>query len=144
MWRNTLPRLEILSTDEVEAIHHHATVILEEIGVDFLLPRAVELFEDAGMSVEGERVRFDPDWVRAQVARAPAVSELQARNLGYVTSANFGYSAGRSIAYGYLPADLAEVGRRVEIEYFGVRHAATVTAEPLYEPAMHRLKETTP
>jgi dimethylglycine oxidase len=61
---------------------------------------------------------------------------------GYVTSANFGYSVGVSIAYGYLPVAHAGVGERVEIEYFGERFPATVTAEPLYDPAMRRLRET--
>ena len=62
------------------------------------------------------------------------------RVLGYVTSANYGYSVGRWIAYGYLPAAFAEPGARVEIEYFGVRQPATVSAEPLFDPGMARLK----
>ena len=80
MWRNTLPRLEILSDDEVGLVHEHAMTILEEIGIDFLHPRALELLSDAGMSVDGERVRFDPEWVMAQAARAPASFQVQARN----------------------------------------------------------------
>ena len=59
---------------------------------------------------------------------------------GYVTSANYGYSVGRSIAYGYLPADCAELGARVQVESFGERHAATVTAEPLWDPAGERMR----
>ena len=64
--------------------------------------------------------------------------------LGYVTSANFGYSVGKSIAYGYLPVQHAVEGTRVEVEYFGERFPATVSREPLYDPRMHRLKETAP
>ena len=30
--------------------------------------------------------------------------------LGYVTSASYGHSIGRGIAYGYLPIDYADVG----------------------------------
>ena len=37
---------------------------------------------------------------------------------GYVTSAAFGYTVGRPIAYAWLPAGL-EVGRPVDIRYFG-------------------------
>ena len=59
---------------------------------------------------------------------------------GYVTSANHGYSVGRSIAYGYLPADRAELGARLEIESFGELHAATVTAEALWDPAGERMR----
>ena len=59
---------------------------------------------------------------------------------GYVTSANFGYSVGRSIAYSYLPADCAELGTRVQVESFGELHAATLTAEPLWDPAGERMR----
>jgi glycine cleavage system aminomethyltransferase T len=59
---------------------------------------------------------------------------------GYVTSANYGYSVGKYIAYGYLPAAHAAVGVRVAIEYFGERLPATVSDDPLFDPAMTRLK----
>ena len=62
------------------------------------------------------------------------------RVVGYVTSANYGYSIGRGIAYGYLPVDVAAEGTPVQIEYFGERHAATVVAEPLWDPKGERLK----
>jgi len=60
--------------------------------------------------------------------------------VAYVTSAAYGYSVGRGIAYGYLPVELASEGTPVEIEYFGERHAATVTADPLVDPKGERLK----
>jgi glycine cleavage system aminomethyltransferase T len=62
------------------------------------------------------------------------------RVVSYVTSANYGYSIGRAIAYAYLPAELANEGSSVEIEYFGDRLAATVAAEPLWDPAGARLR----
>ena len=54
--------------------------------------------------------------------------------LGYVTSANYGYSVGKYIIYGYLPRAYAAVGTRVEVEYFGRSYSATVAREPLYDP----------
>src|SRR5437588_10284410 len=54
--------------------------ILEEIGVDFLHPRARDLLKAAGMKVEEDRVRFDRGWVLGMVAKAPETFELQARN----------------------------------------------------------------
>lgn len=60
--------------------------------------------------------------------------------VGHVTSAGYGYSVGRGIAYGYLPADLAREGTAVEIEYLGERLAATVAAEPLVDPKGERLR----
>ena len=50
---------------------------------------------------------------------------------GYVTSAVFGYTVGKPVAYAYLPVAVGE-GDAVEIEYFGRRVRATVTAEPLH------------
>ena len=58
---------------------------------------------------------------------------------GYVTSAAYGYTIGKSIAYAWLPNTLS-VGDAVEIEYLGRRLPATVTAEPLFDPEMTRLK----
>lgn len=51
---------------------------------------------------------------------------------GYVTSAAFGYSIGKPIAYSYLPKKVRE-GDSVEIEYFGKRVRATVAPEPLFD-----------
>ena len=57
---------------------------------------------------------------------------------GYVTSAAHGWTIGRSIAYAWLPA--LEVGTAVEVEYFGTRYPATVSAEPLVDPSMSRIR----
>ena len=62
------------------------------------------------------------------------------RVLGYVTSATYGHSIGRSIVYGYVPIDYAEVGTHVDVLYFGERLPATVAKEPLYDPAGTRMK----
>ena len=64
------------------------------------------------------------------------------RPLGYVTSANYGYTVGKSILYGYLPVADAQEGQQVEVQYFGRRYPATVVREPLYDPQMTRLKES--
>ncbi|MET9001232.1 FAD-dependent oxidoreductase [Amycolatopsis sp. NPDC004169] len=58
---------------------------------------------------------------------------------GYVTSAAYGYTIGRPIAYAWLPAS-ADIGSSVEIEYFGRRVTATVAAEPLVDPGMERIR----
>ena len=61
-------------------------------------------------------------------------------NLGYVTSADFGYTVGKFIAYGYLPIGYAEAGTSVEIHYFDKVFKATVTDEPMFDRKMERLK----
>ena len=60
--------------------------------------------------------------------------------VGHVTSANFGYSVGQSLAYGYLPRAAAGAGTKLEVYYFGRRFPATVANEPLYDPKNLRLK----
>ncbi len=64
----------------------------------------------------------------------------EGRAVGYVTSAAYGYSIGQSIAYAWLPPGLSEEGRKVEVQYFGARHGATVAEEPLFDPAMKRMR----
>ena len=59
--------------------------------------------------------------------------------LGYVTSAAFGFTIRKPIAYAWLPSEIGE-SERVEIEYFGKRIPATVTPEPLFDPDMSRLR----
>jgi glycine cleavage system T protein len=56
------------------------------------------------------------------------------RVLGHVTSANYGYTVGQSIAYGYLPADHADEGTKTELYFFGQRYSARVRRNPLYDP----------
>ena len=64
---------------------------------------------------------------------------LDGRPAGYVTSAAFGHTIGRPIAYAWLPAS-AVPGTAVEIEYFGRRIPATVATEPLVDPEMTRIR----
>ncbi|GAA2006515.1 FAD-dependent oxidoreductase [Brevibacterium samyangense] len=58
---------------------------------------------------------------------------------GYVTSAAYGYTVGRPVAYAHLPSSVAE-GDTVEVEYTGRRITATVVAEPLVDPEMTRIR----
>jgi glycine cleavage system aminomethyltransferase T len=59
---------------------------------------------------------------------------------GYVTSASYGYSIGRTIAYAWLPAAASVPGTAVTVEYFGERLPATVAAEPLFDAQMERIR----
>ena len=60
--------------------------------------------------------------------------------VGRVSSGGLGYSLERSIAYAWLPAAHAEVGTRLSVEVFGETVGAVVTAEPLFDPAGHRIR----
>ena len=65
---------EVVSADELEAIHHASLRILAEIGMDFLDPESRDLLAAAGAEVEpgANRVRFDPELVTDLITHVPA------------------------------------------------------------------------
>ncbi len=84
-WRavsNPYRPVEILSADQIEAIHTTSLSILEEIGMDFLHPEALDILSAAGANVEAgsQRVRFDRGFIEAAMSHAPARYTLHARN----------------------------------------------------------------
>jgi trimethylamine--corrinoid protein Co-methyltransferase len=90
-WRrlvNPFRPLEILSADQVEAVHGAALTILRDTGFEVLSAQALDILVRAGARVErldgargdAGRVRLDPAQVDALVALAPAEFTLRARN----------------------------------------------------------------
>jgi len=77
---NDLPRYEILDEAALGELERGWRRIVSELGIEFLHPDALEYLRGAGQEVEGELVRFDPDWILEQVAKAPPEFDLQARN----------------------------------------------------------------
>ncbi len=59
---------------------------------------------------------------------------------GRVTTGGYGYTVGRSIAYAYLPPELAAPGTEVAVEIFGRWVAGEVAAEPLFDPKGSRIR----
>ncbi|GAA1865137.1 FAD-dependent oxidoreductase [Pseudonocardia ailaonensis] len=84
--------------------------------------RLVPILLDAGVVLGGEPVYADGSCA------------------GYVTSAAYGPTLERSIAYAWLPPSLSTPGTSVSVEYFGERLPGTVAAEPLVDPEGKRLK----
>jgi trimethylamine---corrinoid protein Co-methyltransferase len=77
---NEMPRYEILDEAGLAELERGWRRIVSELGIEFLYPEALEYFEQAGQRVEGELVKFDPDWILEQVAKAPSEFTLQGRN----------------------------------------------------------------
>jgi trimethylamine--corrinoid protein Co-methyltransferase len=50
------------------------------VGVQFDHPHALQLFRDAGQTVDGDVVHFEPGFLRTQAALAPSQFTLRARN----------------------------------------------------------------
>jgi glycine cleavage system aminomethyltransferase T len=71
----------------------------------------------------------DPD---AVVLGGTPVFDGETR-VGYLTKAEYGYTVGRCIAYGYLPVEYSDAGTELEIQYENERYVATVREEPLID-----------
>ncbi len=80
MFRNTMPRYEVLSEEAMATLDRGWRKLMTEIGVEFMDARALELFRAAGQRVEDHTVFLDPDFVLEQVAKAPREFDVQARN----------------------------------------------------------------
>jgi trimethylamine---corrinoid protein Co-methyltransferase len=80
MFRNRMPRYEVLSEDAMAKLDAGWRRLVSEIGVEFMDDRALALFREAGQRVEENKVFFDPEFVLAQVAKAPREFDVQARN----------------------------------------------------------------
>lgn len=80
MFRNRMPRYEILSEEALAVLDKGWRRIVSEIGVEFMSQRALDLFQAAGQKVVDNTVVFDPDFIVEQVAKAPREFDVQARN----------------------------------------------------------------
>lgn len=80
MFNNKMPRYEILSQDAMAVLDKGWRRLVSEMGVEFMSDRALDLFRAAGQKVEGNNVKFDPEWILEQVAKAPSEFDVQARN----------------------------------------------------------------
>ncbi len=80
MFLNTYPRLEPVSPDGLDLLEQGWMRLVSEIGIRFDHPEALRLFADAGQTIEGDIVKFDPGWVLEQVAKVPSEFTLHARN----------------------------------------------------------------
>lgn len=73
---------DLLSADQVEAIHHASVKILSEIGMEFMSATARSILKAAGVEVDesSHMVRFDPALVEETIKTAPSQFTMHARN----------------------------------------------------------------
>ncbi len=95
MFQNTMPRYEILSADAMDKLDQGWRRLVTEIGVEFMSQRALDLFREAGQRVEDNTVFFDPEFILAQVAKAPREFDVHARNPAHTV-----HIGGDSMAFG--------------------------------------------
>src|SRR5580700_7975864 len=80
--RNPYAPMEVLSADQLEAIHLTSLRILENLGMEVMSSRALATLETAGAEVDrGSRmVRLDRGLVESALKTAPACFVLTPRN----------------------------------------------------------------
>ena len=102
---------------------------------DYLGRAALEKQKAAG--VKRRLCTFTCD-ARVTFAGSEAIRH-QGKVVSTTSSANWGHTVGKMIAFGYLPAELA-AERDFEIEAYGERYPAERVDGPLYDPRNERLK----
>ncbi len=112
-WRalvNPYPPMEILSADQIEAVHLTSLRILEELGIEAMSGRALDLLARAGADVDraSMMVRLDRSLVAEAMKTAPSRFRVTPRNKG--RALEFG---GRSVVFGLVagPANVHDLER---------------------------------
>lgn len=75
-----IPLTEPMSPEQVEKIDNASMGILEDVGVVFRDPIALEDWKKAGADVRGETVHFDRDMIRELISSIPSSFTYNARN----------------------------------------------------------------
>lgn len=79
--KRKIPLYELLSVDGVEAIEHHAELILQEFGIQFRGDaETIRLFVAAGAEAQGEIVRFPAGLIKQLIKTTPREFIHHARN----------------------------------------------------------------
>ncbi|MEM7118472.1 MAG: trimethylamine methyltransferase family protein, partial [Chloroflexota bacterium] len=79
---NHMPPLEYITPAEIERLHEASLRILEETGIAFMEPEALDIWEKAGATVDHKRevVKIDRHLLLELVAKAPSHFKWRARN----------------------------------------------------------------
>ena len=106
-------------------------------GVDFIGRDALVAAKAAGPRKRLRCLVLDDP---RSIALANEPVRVDGRVVGRVTSGGYGFAVERSIAYAYLPPDLAGIGTRGDVEIFGEWVGFQVVREPLWDPTGERIR----
>ncbi len=76
---------------------------------------------------DADVVAYEPIWCAGEV-------------VGFCTSGGYAHYVRKSVALGFLPVDLIDEGREVEIEILGERRKARLVTEPLFDADGGRMR----
>ncbi|MDT8326231.1 MAG: trimethylamine methyltransferase family protein [Roseovarius sp.] len=145
-----IPNFEVLTEEAIEIIEANADTILEEVGVNFVdNPAALQLWRDAGATVEGERVRIPRGLARKLCATAPSRIIQHARNpernveiggKSLVLAPVYGPPFVRDMDGGRRYATMADFRNFVKLGYMSkwLHHSGGTVCEPTDVPVNKR------
>ncbi len=147
--RRQIPNYELLGEEGLALIEQKGDQILAEIGMDIHDDVSVGLFREAGATVDGDRVRFDPGHVRALCATAPSTFTQHARNpersveIGggsVVFAPAYGSPFVRDLAGGRRYGSIADFENFVKLAYATpwMHHSGGTVCEPVDVPVNKR------
>ncbi len=108
--------VEVVDAEAVERIHDASCAILEEVGIEFRDPIALNHWREIGAEVAGERVRIDRAMLMELIAKAPADFYVEGRG------ASSGFTMGGNTTV-FCPMTGAPFTRDLD----GVRRSTTET-----------------
>ena len=132
-----LPLIEPLNQEQIERIDNESLCILEEVGVVFRDPIALEDWRLSGARIDGERVYFDRAHIKELIKTIPTHITLHARNpektvqLGGPDSIFVPFTGAP-----YL-CDLENIRRLPTIEDLGVMHKLSHMLPAIHSSAHH-------
>jgi 4-methylaminobutanoate oxidase (formaldehyde-forming) len=106
-------------------------------GSDFFGRDALRAAREAGLRKRLRCLVLDDP---RSVALGNEPVRVDGRIVGRVTSGGYGFAVDRSIAFAYLPPELAATGTRGEVEVFGEWVGFEIVKEPLWDPDGERIR----
>jgi len=132
-----IPLTEPMSEEQVLKIDAASMAILEEVGVDFRDPIALEQWKAAGAEVDGHRVRFDRGLIEELISTIPETIKMHARDPD--KSVNIGGNQSMFIPMTGAPfiVDLENKRRWPTLEDLGNFHKLSHMAPAMHSSAHH-------
>ena len=146
----SIPPYELLSEEGLDSVEHHAEHLLSEVGIEIRGDdESLQLFRNAGATVDGITVHFDPGHVRSLCATAPRQFTQLARNpansvqIGgnhVVLAPTYGSPFVRDLAGGRRYGTLEDFQNFVKLTYSTphLHHSGGTVCEPTDVPVNKR------
>ncbi|MEM7169085.1 MAG: trimethylamine methyltransferase family protein [Pseudomonadota bacterium] len=148
--RRRIPAYDLLDEEALVGLEEQADWILKEVGVEFRGDEvALNLFREAGATLQGERVRFDPGHVRRLCETAPQSYRMEGRDpassfiLGgdhLVLMPGYGSPFVTDLDRGRRYATLEDFENFVKLSYMSpwIHHSGGTVCEPVDVPVNKR------